>query len=106
MRNPAKNIYNNSLAVVMDAEKNPLSGLPPIYRFQIMTVLSIMWTTIFCTAIGTWFLYGELVVGHVAVLLGIFVTAGVFRNAGRGSKTYRDFPREDGSARYDDVWGG
>lgn len=105
MKNRTASLYNNSIAVVMDADRNPLSKMPPIQRFQIMTVLSIMWTTIFCTSIGAWFLYGELVVGHVLALLGIFVTAGVFRSTDRHPKTYRDFPRKDGTARYDDVWG-
>ena len=106
MKEHFKSLYGNSVAIVMDDEQNPLQTLPPIHRFQIMTFLSMMWTTIFCTAIGAWYFYGELLVGHTLVLLGIFATAGVFRSAGQSPKTYRDYPRSDGSARYDDIWGG
>ncbi|MEL6875594.1 MAG: hypothetical protein AAGM33_08955 [Pseudomonadota bacterium] len=105
MTNRAKTAYKESVAVVMDADRNPLRSLPPVQRFQIMTILSIMWTSIFCTAIGAWFLFGELVVGHIVVLAGILITANVFNNAKNSAKTYRDYPRDDGSARYDDVWG-
>ena len=54
--------------------------------------------------------YGELVVGHVLVILGIAVTAMTFRAAAEkkqnSASTYRDHPRSDGTSRYDDVWGG
>mgnify|MGYP003641560257 CR=1 FL=1 len=106
MQNYVKQINENSIAVVMNPESNPLNGLPRVQRFQIMAILSIMWTTIFSTALGSWFYYGELVVGHLAVLLGIFITAGVFKSSQQPLKSYRDYPREDGTARYDDVWGG
>ena len=90
---------------VMNSEENPLRDLPAAQRFQIMTYLSVMWTTIFCLGTGTWFLYGTLILGHLAVVLGVVMTAWTFHNA-KETGTYRDFPREDGSARYDDVWGG
>ena len=106
MQNYVKQINENSIAVVMNSESNPLNSLPRGQRFQIMAILSIMWTTIFSTALGSWFYYGELVVGHLAVLLGIFITAGVFKSSQQPLKSYRDYPREDGTARYDDVWGG
>ena len=93
------------VAVVMDDNKNPLRNLPAVQRFQIMAVLSLMWTAIFCTAFGAWYFYGELLVGHILTLLGIFATAGLFKSARQRTRTYRDFPREDGTPRYDDVWG-
>lgn len=103
MQNYVKQINENSIAVVMNSESNPLNSLPRVQRFQIMAILSIMWTAIFSTALGSWFYYGELVVGHLAVLLGIFITAGVFRTSQQPLKSYRDYPREDGTARYDDA---
>ena len=66
---------------VMDSSVNPLKHLPPAQRFQAMLLLSIMWTTIFCTAAGAWLWYGELLLAHILVLLGIFVTWLVFRRA-------------------------
>jgi uncharacterized membrane protein len=98
-------IYPN----IMDSERNPLSSLPPAQRLQAMIILSVMWTTIFCLSTSAWFWYGELVVGHVLFILGIAITAMTFRSASRTEQfsvsTYRDYPRKDGTSRYDDVWG-
>jgi hypothetical protein len=91
--------------VVMDANKNPLRALPKVQRYQIMVVLSLMWSTIFCVAIGSWYWWGELVVGHVAVATGVLITGLTFRAARK--RTHRDMYRDkDGTARYDDIWGG
>jgi hypothetical protein len=88
----------------MDSDINPLRNLPPAQRFQAMVLLSVMWTTIFCTSAGAWLWYGELIVLHVLVALGFLVTGLTFHRA-RQIETYRDHPRRDGTARYDDVWG-
>jgi hypothetical protein len=98
------NIYE----LVMNSEKNPLRDLPPAFRFQVMTLLSVMWTTIFCATAGVWFLYGALMVGHVLAIIGLFITASTFAAARTGHlrpATYRDYPAADGTSRYDDVWG-
>lgn len=92
--------------LVMDPQRNPLRHVPPAQRFQAMLLLSVMWTTIFTAAIGIWTVYGELLAAHLLVLTGIAITAHAFRGGAARQATYRDFPREDGSARYDDVWGG
>ena len=89
---------------VMDSDVNPLRSLPRAQRFQIMVTLSIMWTTIFCAGAGAWFWYGELIVAHMLIALGILVTGVTFHRASSVS-TYRDHPLGDGTARYDDVWG-
>ena len=70
-----------------------------------MIALSIMWTTIFSAGAGAWLWYGELIVLHVLMVFGVFVTGFTFHRASR-VRTYRDQPRADGTARYDDVWGG
>ena len=90
---------------VMDSNHNPLSKLPAMQRFQIMTYLGLMWTTIFCLGTGTWLWYGHLVALHVGVALGFLITGWTF-HAAQKTRTYRDHPRKDGTARYDDVWGG
>ena len=99
-------IYRN----VMDSDRNPLRALPPAQRLQAMIILSVMWSTIFCLTSANWFFYGELVVGHVLVILGIAITAMTFRAASsrkqRSVAGYRDHPLNDGTSRYDDVWGG
>ncbi|MBM3645804.1 MAG: hypothetical protein FJ167_05400 [Gammaproteobacteria bacterium] len=97
----------NSYDVVMNDKANPLRVLPPAQRFQLMAGLSLMWTTIFCTALGAWSWYGSLIVVHVLMCLGIVLTGMTFRVASKSApRTYRDYPLADGSARYDDAWGG
>ena len=90
---------------VMNSSVNPLRTMHPAQRFQLMTALSVMWTTFFCAGAGAWLWYGELIVLHVLMVFGVFITGFTFHRA-RRSKIYRDQPREDGTARYDDVWGG
>lgn len=67
--------------LVMDPELNPLASLPRAQRFQIMVILSVMWSAIFSAAAGLWFYYGALVMAHLLVLLGIFATGFTFRSA-------------------------
>jgi len=89
---------------IMDSERNPLRLLPPQQRFQIMVVLSLMWTTIFSTMAGAWLWYGELVALHILFALGFALTGATFSTSTR-TASYRDHPKSDGTARYDDVWG-
>ena len=95
----------DSYDVVMDASKNPLQGLPKAQRFQIMVFLSVMWTTVFCLAIGSYGYWGELVLGHVALATGVLITGLTFREVNK--RTHGDLYRgKDGTAKYDDIWGG
>lgn len=71
----------NTYKIIMDSDRNPLRRLPKAQRFQIMVMLSMMWTLIFSVGIGTWAWFGELVVFHLAVLLGVFITGWTFGNA-------------------------
>lgn len=91
--------------VIMDESKSPLQRLPKSQQFQIMTFLSIMWTTVFCVAFSAWSLWGELVISHMAIALGVVITGITFRTGSK--KSHRDlYQRKDGTARYDDIWGG
>ena len=82
-------IYKN----IMDPKLNPLMLLPIAQRFQVMLLLSTMWTVIFTVSIGAWFLYGALWIGHVLVLSGVLVTSTIFQSTPkRQALTYRDFP--------------
>lgn len=90
---------------VMDPRVSPLRHLPTAQRFQIMCVLGTMWTTIFCLGTTAWMYYGELIVFHILLAFGTLTTGMTFRSATQRGRTYRDFPREDGTARYDDLWG-
>ena len=73
----------DTYAVIMDESKNPLQGLPKAQRFQIMTFLSVMWSSLFCLAIGSYAYWGELVVGHVAVAAGVVLTGLTFRQVNK-----------------------
>ena len=75
---------------IMSANKNPLRMLPVAQRFQAMVYLSVMWTSIFCTGFGAWYWYGELIVGHVLVVLGIALTTVTFRSASRRGVVSQD----------------
>ena len=93
-------------ALVMNENANPLRVLPPAQRFQLMIGLSVMWTTIFCTAAGAWLWYGSLLAFHALMCLGMALTGLTFRAASKAApRTYRDYPMADGTARYDDAWG-
>jgi hypothetical protein len=89
----------------MDYDRNPLLSLPRQQRFQIMVALSLMWTLIFCTMVGAWLWYGELIVLHVLFALGLAFT-GVTLHSAQKLATHRDHPRSIGTARYDDMWDG
>ena len=66
---------------VMDPRVSPLRHLPPVQRFQVMCVLGMMWTAIFCLGTGVWFLYGELMVLHLLMAAGAAATGLTFHNA-------------------------
>ncbi len=89
---------------IMDPKFNPLRSLPAAQKFQIMAILGTMWTIIFCTGLGAWLWFGELIVLHLLVAGGFMVTGVTFHRA-TVKRTYRDHPASDGTARYDDVWG-
>lgn len=73
-------MFKNAWNIVMDADQNPLLGLPKITRFQLMTVLALMWTVIFCASAGLFVWMPEFMVAHVVLLLlGIFGTGFIFR---------------------------
>ena len=97
--------YRDTYDIVMDESKNPLQRLPKAQRFQLMVFLSLMWTTVFCLAIGSYAFWGELVLGHVVLAAGVLITGLTFRTVNK--PTHRDlFQRNDGTTKYDDIWGG
>ena len=74
-------MIREAYAVVMDDQKNAFFLLPKTTRFQIMTVLSVMWSVVFTAFIGSHILFGPTVMAHMVVLLAIFFTADMFRRA-------------------------
>ena len=95
------NLYN----LIFDAQKNPLWKLPMTVRFQIMMILSFMWSIIFSGIIGTWSYFGYSVILHIPIVFGVVYTSWIFNKS--QNKSPRDLiKRDDSTAMYDDVWGG
>ncbi len=76
-------------SLVMDDDQNALRALPKPQRFQVMVFLSLMWSTVFCVAIGSWAYWGELVIGHLAVAVGVAITGLTFRAVKTAESTER-----------------
>ena len=67
---------------VMDPDKNAFVRLPKTVRFQLMVVLSCLWSTIFCVSAGLLVWLPGYVLAHVVLLLiGIFGTGWAFNQA-------------------------
>ena len=72
-----KNYYN----LIMDAESNGLSKLPNMVKFQLMTILSFMWSIVFTLMVGSYLVLGPSVLLHVLFLVGVFFTSTVYKNS-------------------------
>jgi hypothetical protein len=67
---------------IMDPDKNAFMRLPNTVRFQLMVVLSCLWSIIFCVSAGIIAWLPGYIFAHVALLLiGIFGTTWAFKNA-------------------------
>jgi hypothetical protein len=65
---------------VMDPDHNALSSLPKPVKFQLMIVLSLMWSAIFCANAGLLIWLPEYVLAHVVLIFfGLFGTTWLFR---------------------------
>ncbi len=67
--------------VIMNEEKNPFMQLPKTVRFQLMIVMSYMWSAVFTIWVGSMYSLWPSIVGHTALLVGVFFTADIFRRA-------------------------
>lgn len=77
-------MLNSSWKSIMDPNKNALAGLPKIVRFQLMVVLALMWSAIFCASAGLLYWLPGYVLAHVALIfIGLFGTGWLFRSARR-----------------------
>lgn len=93
---------------VMDPTRNPLRQLPKTVRFHYMMILAFMWCSIFTVWTGWIVMYGPSVLAHTLLLIGVFFTGDIFQRADKASLNHRDAMRnpKDGTALYDDLWGG
>ena len=72
-----RNYYN----LVMNSETNGLAELPNIVKFQLMTLLSFMWSIVFTLMVGSYLVLGPTMLLHVLFLLGIYFTSAVYKKA-------------------------
>lgn len=75
--------YERSWRSIMDETINPLRNSQLTTAYMMMQVLAWMWSAIFSIAMGSYFVFGVSVVGHVVLIAGIFLTVMTFRNAER-----------------------
>ena len=68
-----KNYYN----LVMNSDNNGLSDLPNIVKFQLMTVLSFMWSIIFTLMVGSYLVLGPTLLLY-SFLIGVYFTSEFF----------------------------
>jgi hypothetical protein len=69
--------------ILFDDTKNDLRALPKTVRFQLLTVLSFVWSTAF--TLYVWGIikadvWSALVVGHIAVIMAMYYTFKQFHN--------------------------
>ena len=74
-------MIKNMYFLLMDSELNGLSKLPNVVKFQLMTILSFMWSIIFTLMLGSFLVLGVTMVLHILFLVGIFFTAEIFKKA-------------------------
>ncbi len=72
-----RNYYN----LVMNSETNGLAELPNIVKFQLMTLLSFMWSIVFTLMVGSYLVLGPTMLLHVLFLLGVYFTSAVYRKS-------------------------
>ena len=88
-----KHVKGNDMAgrlwtAIMDGNSNPLMRLPKTVRFQLMAVLALLWSVIFCVSAGllVW-LPGYVLVHIVLIAIGIFGTRWAFSSAEQTPKS-------------------
>jgi hypothetical protein len=71
--------------MVMDADQNSFSKLPRAQKFQLMTVLSYMWSIVFSLGVGSIMVFGTSVIFHMLLIVGTFITADLFYKSREGT---------------------
>ena len=65
----------------MSSDSNPLANLPNMVKFQLMTILSFMWSIIFTFIIGSYLVFGPTMIAHILFLIGIYFTSDIFKKS-------------------------
>ena len=72
-------MIKNYFRLIMNSDNNALSDLPNIVKFQLMTLLSFMWSIIFTLMVGSFLVLGPTLILHILFLLGVYFTSELFR---------------------------
>ena len=74
----AYRVVENASPELFDAEKNGLQDLPKVVRFQILSILAVMWAFIFAIITAEFIHFGinvtTSIVAHILVIGGIVFT--------------------------------
>ena len=62
----------------MNSDYNGIANLPNMVKFQLMIILSFMWSIIFTLMIGSFLVLGPTIVLHVFFLIGVYFTSEIF----------------------------
>ena len=88
---------------IMDVDFNALRRLPRVVKFQLMSVLSFMWSTVFTIWIGVSWAFGPSMAAHLILLIGVFFTADIFEKARRWTDD-SDLEVDGGEPAAASVW--
>ena len=87
------NIYN----LIMDSRYNPLRHIPDNNtRHLVMQMLAWMWCIIFSMWMGSIVVFGISALAHALLIVGVFITAGVFETAKRKPQYFGGLGRSNG----------
>ena len=74
-------MLKNFYALVMNSDYNALSSLPNMVKFQLMTILSFMWSIIFTLMVGSYLVLGPTMILHIFFLIGVYFTSEIFKKS-------------------------
>jgi len=70
---------------ILNPNKNGLRAAPPEYKFMISCVLSAFWSIAFGVYTAELLFIGYSIIGHILVILMVFVTWTIFNNVRKHS---------------------
>ena len=64
----------------MNTDYNGVAKLPNMVKFQLMVILSFMWSIIFTLIVGTYLVLGPTIILHIFFLIGVYFTSEIFEH--------------------------
>ena len=75
----------NSVMTIQNSPLRHIQRLDPMAAHAVFQILAYMWSAIFALWISNILLFGISALGHALLIGGIFITAGVYREANKRS---------------------